>query len=68
MFYVDLFKPNPANLRLLQVQNNTRPGLILVNNYERYAIKKILDVYTKDKHKKNKAIIKCWIAKAIIIR
>jgi hypothetical protein len=63
VFYVNLLKSNPANPRLSQVQNDTRPGPVLVNNHEKYAIKKILDVYTKGKHKKDKAIVK-WIGYA----
>jgi hypothetical protein len=63
VFYVDLFRPNSANPRLSQVQNNTRPGFVLVDNYEEYAVEKILNVYTKGKHKKGKAIVK-WISYA----
>jgi hypothetical protein len=63
MFHVDLLRPNPANPRLSQVQNDTRPGPVLVNDYEEYAIEKILDVYTKGKHKKGRAIVK-WIGYA----
>jgi hypothetical protein len=63
VFHVNLFKPNPANSRLLQAQNNTRPKSVLIGDYEEYAVEKILNVYTKSKHKKGKAIIK-WISYA----
>jgi hypothetical protein len=52
VFHVDLFRLNPANLRLLQIQNDTRPGPVLVGDHEEYAVEKILNVYTKSKHKK----------------
>jgi hypothetical protein len=67
VFYVNLFKPDPANPRLSQIQDNTRQGSVLINDYKEYAIEKILNVYTKGKHKKDKAIVK-WInyAKPIV--
>jgi hypothetical protein len=63
VFYVDLLEPDLANPRPLQVQNDTRPGFILVGNYKEYPIGKILNVCTKGKCKKDKAIVK-WISYA----
>jgi hypothetical protein len=63
VFHVDLFRSNPANFRPSKVQNDIRPGPVLINNHEEYANEKILNVYIKGKHKKDRAIVK-WIGYA----
>jgi hypothetical protein len=63
VFHVDLLRPDLANPRPSQVQDDTRPRPVLVGDHEEYAVEKILDVYTKGKHKKDRAIVK-WIGYA----
>jgi hypothetical protein len=63
IFHVDLLKPDPANSRLLQVQDDTRPGSILIGKYEEYAVENFLNVYTKGKRKRPKTVVK-WTSHA----
>jgi hypothetical protein len=58
VFHVDLLKPDPANPRPSQIQDDTRPKFILIGDYEEYAVKIFLNVYTKGKRKKRKAVVK----------